>query len=638
MIRIVVCICWLLVIGFLPGRLLAQADTLDIEMVEVVAVAMRKDMVTGMLEKLELRDAPLSSADGLNNWLANRTNLVLRGYGPGSSYGVSIRGSSTSQTQLLLNGVPFENPGLATSDVSLLANGVASQMSIYRGSGAAYLGNASVGGSLLLHSAKPNFDETLSQSFNFGSFGSFGTLTKARYGQKRFAGSTRIFYRKADNDFLRTDPANRDQTQPQPNGAYRSKGIAQDFFLYSKGDTRAHIYLLAGENHRQIPPVESRVSSQTTQKDQSFRAQAIVNTSVKSVDLKLNTAVDHGFLNYSDPDANLDEDSEYTTLHIQGEARKTFGQTRVFLFGTFRDSYVLTEAYANTERRVSPSLVAGASRSFFSKQTELSVLLRQEFLNTKALPAVPVLSLSQKLGQNLVLKGSVGKAYRLPGLNDLYWKPGGNPDLKPESGWFQEAGLDFTEENEASHIHVSISAFHRVIDNWIQWVPGADYWSPRNVKRVRSRGLEGMLNIEQVLGIVQLKHSASATLAQSTNLEPMFAGDQSVDKQLIYIPEWSVYGREEIAFFEEQLAVAFVGKYFSERYTTTDNSRSLDSYFLVDVELSGSFHFKKNKLSLFAAARNIFDVQYRLQAAFAMPGIYYETGIKFNINLNKKSK
>ena len=35
----------------------------------------------------------------------------------------------------------------------------------------------------------------------------------------------------------------------------------------------------------------------------------------------------------------------------------------------------------------------------------------------------------------LQLKGSMAYNYRFPSMNDLYWRPGGNPEVKPEEGY-----------------------------------------------------------------------------------------------------------------------------------------------------------------------------------------------------------
>ena len=632
MVRVKVKIGIFLLFGMISNFAFAQDDTLHLQGVEIMAHNFRHDLVGISMEDLKPADAPLSLGKSLDNWLGNRTDLVIRGYGPGSSAGVSIRGSSTSQTQILVNGIPFENPGLATSDVSTLPNAIFSGMSIYRGSAAAYLGNAAIGGSILMETSEVETNEVFTQNFSIGSFGSLSAISKMQYGTTRFSGSTRVYFNKAENDFLRPDPIRKTENIRQENAVFQTAGFAQDLNFYGKGNSKGHVFLWAGDTKRQLPPVKSKRNSETSQRDQSYRVQGIYETKIRSFDIKINTALDHGRLNYSDPAAGLDEDSEYSSLHAQAEVRKSLGKFQVFALGIFRDSHVLTESYSGSERRTSPAVVGGFNIGLWKNTTKASVVLRQEFLNGKALPLVPVASIDQKLFKSIHLMASAGKAYRLPGLNDLFWSPGGNPDLKPESGWFQEAGLHFNPEMGKSKISVGVTGFHRLIDNWIQWIPGPEYWSPRNVKQVRSMGLEGFAKAEHSIGKIGFEHQASATYAQSTNMKPAFDGDQSVDKQLIYMPFWTAIVQETISTKNKKFALHLMGKYTGERFTTADNLRSLEPYFTIDIEFISNLKIKNMPISLFAAARNVFDVDYQVQASHYMPGINFEAGIQLKVN------
>jgi iron complex outermembrane receptor protein len=60
-------------------------------------------------------------------------------------------------------------------------------------------------------------------------------------------------------------------------------------------------------------------------------------------------------------------------------------------------------------------------------------------------PIIPAFFIDGVLSEkgNIVAKASVSRNYRFPTLNDLYFLPGGNPDLKKESGWTYDAGLSF---------------------------------------------------------------------------------------------------------------------------------------------------------------------------------------------------
>jgi len=621
-------------LGIHSGFAFAQKDTLTLKRVEIVASNFEKDIAGIYLQELLPEDAPLSAGLTLDNWLSTRSNLVLRGFGPASSYGVSIRGSSTSQTQILVNGIPYENPGLATSDVSTLPNAIFSGMSVYRGSAAAYLGNAAIGGSLIMDSFEAETDEIFTQNFGVGSFGSFNGVSKMQYGTQRFSGSTRIYYQKAKNDFLRPDPYNREEEIAQPNALFESYGIAQDLNFYGKGASAGHVFIWAGDTYREIPPIKSKAKSEARQHDKNYRVQGEFETTVKNFDFKLNAALDHGRLNYTDSQTDLDEDSEYSTVHVQGELRRSFDHFQFFALGIFRDSYVLTESYDQAERRFSPAVVGGISSRFWGSKTKASAVFRQEFLNGNALPPVPVFSLDQKLTNFLSLTASAGKAYRLPGLNDLYWIPGGNPDLKPESGWFQELGLNYKPEN--ANLEISATGFNRLIENWIQWVPGQDYWSPRNIKRVRSSGMEVLISAENTWQKVSFKHHCAVTFVESVNLDPAFSGDQSADKQLIYMPKWSLMAQEKISVAKGKYVFNITGRYTGERFTTADNLRILDPYFILDLECYWNLRIKKDQLALFAAVRNILNADYQLQASHYMPGINFQAGIQLKINIKNR--
>ena len=49
---------------------------------------------------------------------------------------------------------------------------------------------------------------------------------------------------------------------------------------------------------------------------------------------------------------------------------------------------------------------------------------------------------------NIVAKASISRNYRFPTLNDLYFLPGGNPDLKSEHGFTYDVGVSFSVGKE----------------------------------------------------------------------------------------------------------------------------------------------------------------------------------------------
>ena len=61
-------------------------------------------------------------------------------------------------------------------------------------------------------------------------------------------------------------------------------------------------------------------------------------------------------------------------------------------------------------------------------------MLRQDLVDGQLVPLIPYLGFDFRLveGVDLLLKGNVTKNYHQPTLNDLYWQPGGNPNLMPK--------------------------------------------------------------------------------------------------------------------------------------------------------------------------------------------------------------
>ncbi|MFC1483737.1 TonB-dependent receptor [Candidatus Neomarinimicrobiota bacterium] len=91
--------------------------------------------------------------------------------------------------------------------------------------------------------------------------------------------------------------------------------------------------------------------------------------------------------------------------------------------------------------------------------------------------------------QRQVLKLSLGKAYRAPTHNDLFWPNLGNPDLKPEEGIAGEISYEYYF---LPTLWTKAAVFRRVVDDMIAWVPSGStgLWQPTNINRLQLSGME----------------------------------------------------------------------------------------------------------------------------------------------------
>ena len=73
----------------------------------------------------------------------------------------------------------------------------------------------------------------------------------------------------------------------------------------------------------------------------------------------------------------------------------------------------------------------------------------------------------KQLFKPLKLKVNAAKVYRLPTLNDLYWSPGGNPNLKPEEGFTYEGSFELKIPYHHFLLETEMTYFNKNITNWI---------------------------------------------------------------------------------------------------------------------------------------------------------------------------
>ena len=235
-----------------------------------------------------------------------------------------------------------------------------------------------------------------------------------------------------------------------------------------------------------------------------------------------------------------------------------------------------------------------------------------------------------------MLKSSVSRNFRYPTLNDLYFLPGGNPDLKRESGWTYDVGLSFAVGKDSAYsLSGSVNWFDSHVEDWILWLPTTKgFFSPRNVKDVHAYGLEWKGDFNVALG-KEWNLALDGTLSWTPSInegEPISSADQSVGKQLPYVPVWSSSVTGRLSW--KRWSLLYKWCYYSERYTMSSNDISLTgrlpAYFMNNLTLERSISLKWADLSLKGVINNLFDEEYLSVLSRPMQGINFEVfiGIK----------
>ena len=265
--------------------------------------------------------------------------------------------------------------------------------------------------------------------------------------------------------------------------------------------------------------------------------------------------------------------------------------------------------------------------------------MREEVYKDDWVAPIPALFADVILWQpwNVVLKASVARNYRYPTMDDLYFQPGGNPDLQPEKGFTYDAGVEFAVKKVRWTLKGNVTAFDSHIKDWILWTPNTKgFWEPSNVKKVHNYGLECSLDGSLLL-TKDLKVSLAGNFAwtPSKNIgEDINSNDASYGKQLCYVPKTSANVNARIQW--RTWTLLYQWNHYSERYTTTSNEVNyitgrLKPYYMTDLSLEKTFRFHKVEGAVKGVVNNLFSTEYVTVLSRPMPRRNYEIYLTINL-------
>jgi iron complex outermembrane receptor protein len=196
----------------------------------------------------------------------------------------------------------------------------------------------------------------------------------------------------------------------------------------------------------------------------------------------------------------------------------------------------------------------------------------------------------------------------------LFWIPGGNENLKPESGYFAEFGSRIVNQN----FSFSGSVYVINISDWIQWMPNSGIiWSPMNLKSVIASGVEMDVSYTYKLRNTMIKFTGKGQWNRIFSTTSIVRGDDSKYKQLIYIPMFTGWATISLDSKAYRLGSEF--SVFSKRYIAADHSDFLPEYMLANLYLG----IRYSVFGITVRCQNIFDTQYYSMANRPMPRLNY---------------
>lgn len=214
--------------------------------------------------------------------------------------------------------------------------------------------------------------------------------------------------------------------------------------------------------------------------------------------------------------------------------------------------------------------------------------------------------------------------YRNPTFNDLYWTPGGNPDLKPESSWIQSLKFKiYLGENRNGNVYINISDNHST--DLIQWVPIDDtflVWQPQNI--AKSRRTSFTIGNQSTFNKIPFQFAMHATYLKSEDLD--------LKKQLLNAPD--LIGFIGVNYSFSALNVGLQAHYTGERISQygIDSDTYLKEYWYTTATIMYNTAILGNTISVGLDVSNIFDKQYMVISDYPEPGRMLNLQLKYLFN------
>lgn len=610
---------FLLLTSVLEGR---SQDTLRYGLPEVPVSAKRFEH-SGTERLTDTSTVNLMTARTAGEVLSREPGIFIRNYGPGNISTISIRGMNAVHTPVFWHGLPLNSPMLGLSDLSILPPFLTGRMSIQSSGAAPLNGSGAISASIQLGDTASRINGChIGLLASGGSFGEQQTGVEVELNQGGISNRTRLYTSGSTNDFPYTSPDGRRMNQTH--AAMNQMGFTHDLIIRSKrNQLESHLWYL--ESERDLPPHMLSISSNQEQADASLRWISSWTRTGNRSHLRVMGGMNRERLRFSDPSVRLDDRSRSMNALVGVEGGYRI-QPLLRLEGQLAGQHAIahSDGYASDAIQQQWNFTGKAITE--RKDLTMMLALRYGFAAGKPIPLLPSLSIRRRLNRLLSVHGEAARVYRIPTLNDIFWKPGGNPELKPERGWSASTGLQLEDASRNITWSVRSSFFLINLIDAITWLPDDQaIYRATNMHALLSKGIESTMNLAWTSPIWKVSAAWSPTLVSSVILKTDPAFSELTGRQLPYMPRLAHKGSLAIEY--RGFGIRYLFQYNGYRYTTEDHGNFLPPYSVSDLIFSWSRRGKKSGLTMTMAVKNMFSEDYQVMAWRAMPGRSFQAGI-----------
>lgn len=557
----------------------------------------------------------------LRDLLQNHSNAVIKNYGISGLSTMSLRGSSAAQTNVVWNGLNLNNAATGITDLSLLPVALFDEVKVE------YNSSRSVGGGLILNNLSGDQDKGIRLRCGIGyeSLGNLSVVSAQRASLKKCLIENKVFVLHANNRF-RYFNENLKYFSNNEHAHHFSSGFMNNIRLnLAKGRT-FEIHNWYQMTYRELPATLYEWSSVKNERIATLRSNLIFSTNGKegsSTRTQLGLIFDR--YQYQDSAVLIQTNLQSVQLPFNIERQWVLRKNMhlgVQVIGQYAE--LLHEENASVLR----AGVRVQADYILPGLLEWKNYVQKEWSTPFTLPLIYGTSFTVKLYKGFYVFTNANKQYRAPTLNELYYRPGGNIHLLPESSDNLEGGLRYQLKGRDVKMESHVCAYMRNVNQWIVWY-GNSIFTPHNVWKVWSRGVEWNASAEKLIKAVStredLQHKDLLLNASffysynlATTLQSEMVGDYSVGKQLPYMPRYQF--KYSLKAGTKNFFIQYYRTYTGYRFTTTDESEYLAPYSLHSVAVMQKISLFRTTLELYGTVDNVLNTAYQGMKGRMMPG------------------
>jgi outer membrane cobalamin receptor len=589
---------------------LSQAE--DVELERIVVAPSRIEQFYGevgrKIDVISKQDLKNLAPKDISEVLEDIPSVNISDYGSlGAKKIITMRGSTEKQVLIMVDGRPINNPRSGDIELNTIPLDNIERIEVLRGPASSLYGSSAMGGVVNIITKQPpekgqktkllssfgtfrTYQETLSHG---GRFSNFGYQINSSYQSSEGYRDNAEFNAKDVNSKLiyERNPENKLTLQ---GGFYKDKlgtpGTITSPDLNDKQIDRKNFFDLQWE----VKPWQD-----------------------KDIELSMRTYQNYDRLEFIETPEPLDK-TTHTTKSRAINLNFNQAVTRIYraIWG-FDWTENLNDSTASAKHEYTVRAGYLENQLDLFKNLKINFGARLDDYSNFGTEINPNFSLVYEFSQNTKLHSLIGRSFRAPTFNDLYWplsgSSAGNPNLRPEEGITGEFGI---EKRFSKFLKIELTYFRSDYNNLIQWQEGTDnIYRPQNISSAIIQGVEQKFKIEPF-----------DNLDVDMGYTYLRAKDDKTHKYLTYQPKYKVNFSINYKGFSG-FKIGLKGEFVDRRFDNATNTIYVKRYYVLGVKLSKDI---SKRLNLFLKIDNLLNKKYQSRRNYPMPGFSITTGMKLD--------